>query len=62
MSAVDRIKKYVGDVVVEAKKVTWPSREELRESTTVVLVAVFIISIFIYIVDIIIGKGVQTVL
>jgi preprotein translocase subunit SecE len=62
MSAVDRVKKYVGEVMVEAKKVTWPSREELRESTTVVLVAVLIISVFIYIVDIVISKGVQTVL
>ncbi len=62
MSAVDKVKKYIGEVVVEAKKVSWPNREELRESTTVVLVAVFIISIFIYVVDIVISKGVQTVL
>ncbi len=62
MSAVDRVKKYVGEVIVEGKKVTWPSREELRGSTTVVLVAVFIISVFIYIVDIVISKGVQAVL
>jgi preprotein translocase subunit SecE len=62
MSVVDKVKKYIGEVVVEGKKVSWPTREELRESTTVVLVAVFIISIFIYAVDIIISKGVQAVL
>ncbi len=62
MSTIDRFKKFLGEVKVEATKVSWPTREELRESTTVVIVAVFIISIFIYLVDIVIGKGVQAVL
>ena len=62
MSIVDKAKKYVGEVAVEARKVSWPSKEELRGSTTVVLVAVFIISIFIYLVDIVISKAVQAVL
>lgn len=62
MSFIDRFKKFLGEVKVEATKVSWPSREELQESTTVVIIAVFIISIFIYVVDIVIGKGVQAVL
>ncbi len=62
MSVFERFKKFLGEVKVEATKVNWPSRDELRESTTVVLVAVFIISTFIYIVDIVISKGVQAVL
>jgi preprotein translocase subunit SecE len=62
MSFLDRFKKFLGEVKVEATKVSWPSRDELRESTMVVIVAVFIISIFIYVVDIAIGKVVQAVL
>jgi preprotein translocase subunit SecE len=62
MSMFERFKSFLGEVKVEATKVNWPSRDELRESTTVVLVAVFIISVFIYIVDIVISKGVQAVL
>ena len=62
MSMIDRAKKYIGEVIVEGKKVSWPSWPELRGSTTVVLVAVFIISLFIYAVDIVISKGVQAVL
>lgn len=58
----ERFKRFLGEVKVEATKVNWPSRDELRESTTVVLVAVLIISVFIYIVDIVISKGVQAVL
>ena len=42
---------YVRDVRVEMSKVTWPTRDELRESTIVVIVMVFIMTIFIGIVD-----------
>ena len=42
---------YVRDVRVEMAKVTWPTRDELRESTIVVLVMVVIMTIFIGAVD-----------
>ena len=45
------ITDYVKDVRVEMSKVTWPTRRELRESTLVVIVMVFVIAIFIGIVD-----------
>jgi len=61
-SPVDRMKKFLAEVKVEITKVSWPSIPELRESTTVVLVAVFIISIFIYMVDLTIGRIVQAIL
>ena len=43
--------EYIKDVRVEMSKVSWPTREELRESTLVVIVMVFVIAIFIGIVD-----------
>jgi preprotein translocase subunit SecE len=42
---------YVRDVRVEMSKVSWPSRRELRDSTLVVIVMVFIMAIFIGVVD-----------
>jgi len=42
---------YIRDVRVEMNKVSWPSRRELRDSTLVVIVMVFTISVFIGIVD-----------
>jgi preprotein translocase subunit SecE len=42
---------YLKDVRVEMTKVTWPTREELRESTLVVIIMVFILVVFIGIVD-----------
>ena len=62
MSLVDRIRKYINEVKIEATKVSWPTRDEVKESTVVVLVAVFIIAVFIYAVDLVIGRLVQAIL
>jgi preprotein translocase subunit SecE len=51
MATMERLSTFVHDVRVESRKVTWPSREELQESTTVVLMTVLIISMFIFVVD-----------
>jgi len=48
---VRAIGDYIRDVRVEMSKVSWPSRRELRDSTLVVIVMVFIVAIFIGIVD-----------
>ena len=45
------IADYVRDVRVEMNKVSWPSRRELRDSTLVVIVMVFLVAVFIGIVD-----------
>ena len=45
------IKKFGNDVVTEMKKVSWPTKDQLRESTIVVLVVSAIITTFVYLVD-----------
>lgn len=45
------ITDYIRDVRVEMSKVSWPSRRELRDSTLVVIVMVFVVALFIGIVD-----------
>jgi preprotein translocase subunit SecE len=44
-------KQFLREVKNELKKVTWPSRKDTLSGTAVVLVAVFIIAIFLGIVD-----------
>jgi preprotein translocase subunit SecE len=44
-------KQFLREVKTELKKVTWPSRKDTLSGTAVVLVAVFIIAIFLGIVD-----------
>jgi len=50
-SVIRAITDYVRDVRVEMSKVSWPSRRDLRDSTLVVIVMVFLVSIFIGVVD-----------
>jgi len=50
-SLLQGISDYIKDVRVEMTKVSWPPREELRESTLVVIVMVFLMAVFIGVVD-----------
>ncbi len=51
MSIAERFTGFVQSAWVESKKVTWPSRGELKDSTVVVIVATFIIMIYLFVVD-----------
>jgi preprotein translocase subunit SecE len=59
---IDRIRKYLRDVWVEMGKVTWPTRDELKESTLVVIVATFFVTIFIFLIDRIMDYGVSGII
>jgi preprotein translocase subunit SecE len=48
---IEALKTFVEDVQKEMKKVSWPTREQLREATTVVIVICLIITAFVYLVD-----------
>lgn len=47
----EKIIGFFNDVVKEMKKVTWPTKEELKESTTIVLVVCLILAAFTYAID-----------
>ena len=47
----DKIIAFFTDVVKEMKKVTWPKKDVLRDSTVIVLVVCLIIAGFVYVVD-----------
>jgi len=59
---IEKAKQFVADVVVEMKKVSWPTVPELRGSTTVVIVTVILVAIFIGFVDRILALGLKQVL
>jgi preprotein translocase subunit SecE len=58
----EKIIAFFTDVFRELSKVTWPKREELRDSTVIVLVVCLIIAVFIYIVDTIVSKTLSSIL
>jgi preprotein translocase subunit SecE len=47
----EKIINFFSDVVKEMDKVTWPSREELMESTKIVIIVTLIIAVFAWVVD-----------
>ncbi|MDH3215749.1 MAG: preprotein translocase subunit SecE [Candidatus Krumholzibacteria bacterium] len=57
----ERFKNYLAETKVEMKKVTWPSRGELKDATRVVIVATILLTIFIGFVDQILSNIVKLV-
>lgn len=53
---MNKITQYVNDVQQELSKVSWPTREELIETTMVVMVICAICSVFVFGVDVILSK------
>jgi preprotein translocase subunit SecE len=51
MSAMSQFREFLKDVRVEAGKVSWPTRDELRDSTTVVIVMTLLVAAFVFVVD-----------
>jgi len=55
----DKIKGFYSDVRTEMRKVTAPSWKEVRGTTTVVIITVFIFAAYFGVIDFIINKGVN---
>jgi preprotein translocase subunit SecE len=59
---IQKIKNFFREVKVEAKKVNYPSREELIGSTWVVIVTVMVVSLFLGAIDTSLGKLVNYII
>jgi preprotein translocase subunit SecE len=58
---IERIKIFLNETRTELKKVTWPTRDELKESTRVVIISTIIMTIFIGVVDQILSRIIKLV-
>jgi preprotein translocase subunit SecE len=57
-----RAKSFYNDVRTEMRKVTVPNRKEVQGTTTVVIITVFLFAAYFYVIDTIIGKGLDHLL
>ena len=58
----DKIISFFTDVVKEMKKVTWPQKDELRDSTIIVLIVCGVIAVFVYGIDMVVSKVLNAIL
>jgi preprotein translocase subunit SecE len=58
---IARVKLFLSETRTELKKVTWPTREELKESTKVVIISTFIVTVFVGVVDQILSRIIRLV-
>ena len=62
MDFLRRAQEFVLEVIAEFRKVTWPSREELINSTVVVIAVTVVVALFLGSVDIVLAKIVEAIL
>jgi preprotein translocase subunit SecE len=59
---IENITQFLKDAKVELKKVTWPTPKQTLASTAVVIIIVFIVSIYLGLVDFALAKLVKFIL
>jgi preprotein translocase subunit SecE len=57
-----KVIQFLSEAKTELKKVTWPSPKQTLASTSVVIIIVFIIAIYLGIVDYVLAKLVKYIL
>ena len=55
-SMLGKIRKFFGEIVIELKKVSWPTRRELIDATWIVLVSSAILGVFIGSTDFVLSR------
>jgi preprotein translocase subunit SecE len=58
---IAKIKEFVGEVSKEMKKVSWPTKEQLKESTIVVITASLVMTVFVYAIDFVMGHAIKLI-
>ena len=59
---IAKIKNYFKETIEELKKVSWSSRQELMDSTLIVIASTAALAIFIGIADILLSSAIKIVL
>ncbi len=62
MGFVTRVQEFVQEVFAEFRKVTWPNRQELVNSTVVVIAVTVVLAFFLGGVDIVLARVVERIL
>ena len=53
---MEKIRKFIGEVVVELKKVSWSTRAELIDATWIVVISTLFLGLYIGVIDLALSK------
>ena len=59
---MSKVFNFINEVKLELKKVSWPTRRELVNSTVVVIISVAVLAVFIWICDMIWSTSINFIL
>ncbi len=53
---IDKLVKFLKEVLDELKKVTWPSPELVKKATIAVIIFTLLVSVYLWVLDLIFSK------
>ena len=59
---IDKVRKFLSEVLAEMKKVSWTTKKELVDSTLIVIFSSFLLGIFVGVIDFAFSKGVAVII
>jgi len=62
MDFLRRAQEFIREVMAEFRKVAWPSRQELINSTVVVIAVTVVVALFLGAVDVVLARIVERIL
>ena len=57
-----KVQNFVGEVLAEMKKVSWTTRQELVDSTLIVITSGVLLGVFVAIIDFALSKGISVLI
>ena len=61
LQKIKQLGGFYNDVRSELRKVTWPGKKEVYNTTAVVIVTVFIFGIYLFVVDAVLQRAVRSI-
>ena len=56
-----RVKTFIEEVIAEMKKVTWTTRQDLINSTLIVILSAVCLGLFITLTDLVLSRGLHII-
>jgi preprotein translocase subunit SecE len=59
---IGNVQKFLSEVAAEMKKVSWTTRQELIDSTLIVILSSFLLGVFVGVIDLVFSRGISIII